>query len=88
MSTETPRERHERGLSLSVDDLGDLAYLRSIEATMTQAQLEDFHDILFSPECRGSAGIRPAADMAVREMRRRSAQSIAGDMVKRSWRAW
>lgn len=72
---------------MSADDLGDLAYLRGIEATLTEAQLEAFHALLFAPEYRGDAGIRGAADKAVRELRRRVGESIAKGVVKDSWRA-
>lgn len=92
MSTETPEARHNRGAALAEKmltnaDLGDLAYLRSIEATMDKAKLEEFRALLFSPECRGVAGIRGAADMAVRKMREIAGARIAEGIVQKSWRA-
>lgn len=42
---ETPHQRHQRGLRMSGDDLGDLAYLRGIEATLTPEQREQFDEI-------------------------------------------
>lgn len=90
---ESPKERHERGaamadkMAVTNGDLGDLAYLRGIEAAMNQADLEEFQELLFSEQCRGVAGIRGAADLAVRKLREKAAGRIAGGVVAKGWRA-
>ena len=82
---ETPKQRHERGEKMAVTngDLGDLAYLRGIEAAMNQADLEEFQELLFSEQCRGVAGIRGAADLALAAMRKALQQRLGTP----TWRA-
>ena len=87
---ETPRERHERGLAMMAvtnADFADLAYLRKIEAALSEEDLERFREKLFSEECRGMAGIRPAAELAIRKIKEEDAKRFAGDIVKDTWRS-
>lgn len=87
---ETPKQRHDRGVAMmtvSNADFADLAYLRKIEAALSEEDLERFRAKLFSKECRGMAGIRSAAELAIRQLREEAVKRLAGDVVKESWRA-
>jgi hypothetical protein len=92
---ETPEQRDARGRSLSAqmgitftgDDLDDLIYLRGIESRLTDDQRAVFRAIFESDECRGLAGVRPAADLALARMIHDATEAIAGKDAKKRWRA-
>jgi hypothetical protein len=87
MNLETPAQRSARGRRMVTQaglDSGDLAYLKSIEAQLEGHDMRAFRSLYGSKQFRGQAGIRPAADMALREMRARAVARLPGT---RTWRS-
>jgi hypothetical protein len=87
MNLETPVQRDKRGRRMTIQaglGSGDLEYLKDIEAKLEGHDLRTFRSLYGSKQCRGQAGIRPAVDMALREMRARAVARLPGT---RTWRS-
>lgn len=82
---EMTETRTARGREMAGEN-PDYAYLRAIDAALSPKNREKFRSI-YGRECRQNAGVRAAADKAVRLLRERAAKEIAGDVVPDSWRA-
>lgn len=86
MSIETPAQRDKRGRRMATQaglGRGDIEYLKGIEAKLHGHDLRTFRSLYGSKQCRGQAGIRPAADMALAIMREKAVEKIPGE---RTWR--
>jgi hypothetical protein len=87
MSTETPAQRDARGRRMAIQaglETGDMEYLANIEAQLEGRELDAFRQLYGSRECRGVAGIRPAADLALAKMRERVVRAVPGNVTWRS----